>query len=326
MPNDRIVSIQYLRGLAALGVVCFHFGNPLSPIFNFGQNGVHVFFLISGFIIVFSLLKSNYKPGMFFSFLLKRSARIDPPYYVTILLIFVLFKALTYIPGFKGSAVTFIPGEFLAHIFYYVPFTNYTYYSVVFWTLSVEFQFYTFIGILYFLSKNKYYKIAFLVLFSLSSLVPFSNPHDLVFTYAPIFSLGISLVTFYQNRDRLNLVLPALLLGLIAFKFGIPIFILMLVSSAAIFYFNQTIKPLAFLGTISYSLYLTHSLTIIVFLGIAKKIHINVDRFPFFWLAIEVILAIFMAYIFYLLVEKPALRLSKRIFYKKPKGLALQTG
>ncbi len=40
---DKILSIQYLRGLAALGVVFCHFG-----LFTDGQIGVSVFFLISG--------------------------------------------------------------------------------------------------------------------------------------------------------------------------------------------------------------------------------------------------------------------------------------
>ena len=59
--EKKILSIQYLRGLAALAVVLCHYGSNLTPYpklseaFNFGQAGVHVFFLISGFIIVYSL-------------------------------------------------------------------------------------------------------------------------------------------------------------------------------------------------------------------------------------------------------------------------------
>jgi len=307
-----------------LGVVCFHFANDVSPVFTFGRAGVDVFFLISGFIIVFSLLKSGYKPAMFFSFLLKRSARIDPPYYAAILLTFALFKVMSYVPGYRGSPIPFIPGQFFAHIFYYLPFTGYDYYLFVFWTLCVEFQFYILVGTLYFLSKNRYYKIAFLVIFSLSSLAPFSIAQDVIFMQAPIFSLGMALVDFYRERNRYNLILPAFLLALIAFKFGIPIFILLLVSSAAIFYLNQNIRPLAFLGNISYSLYLTHTLTFLVFIGTAKHFHVNLAHFPFLWLAVQIVVAVFAAYIFYLLVEKPAIRLSKRIFYKKPKEVAAQ--
>jgi len=154
--DKKIVSIQYLRGLAALGVVLCHYGSGLtdyprlSSFFSFGQTGVFVFFLISGFIIVYSLNKSNYESKQFFKFLLKRSIRIDPSYFVVILLTIVLFKILAYLPSFKGERIVLIPGQLIAHIFYAVPFTKYPFYNHVFWTLSVEFQFYLLIGILYF--------------------------------------------------------------------------------------------------------------------------------------------------------------------------------
>lgn len=325
MSKDKIVSIQYLRGLAALGVVFCHYGSDLSSIFNFGQTGVFVFFLISGFIIVYSLIKSDYKPSQFFTFLLKRSIRIDPSYYVVIILTLALFKIMSAIPSFKGSAIPLIPGQFIAHILYIVPFTEYHFYNNVFWTLCVEFQFYLLIGILYFLSDNSIYKFIFLILFSLTSLIPFSNSYFLVFNYAAIFSLGISLVTLYQNKCWQNLLLPIFLLMLITFKFSSSIFILLLLSSFAIFYFNLIIKPLAFLGDISYSLYLTHALTFIVFTGSAKRLHIDLSHYKFFWLIVEVSVAILISYIFYLLIEKPSLRLSKHIFYKKTKGSLMQT-
>jgi peptidoglycan/LPS O-acetylase OafA/YrhL len=325
MSKDKIVSIQYLRGLAALGVVFCHYGSNLSPIFNFGQTGVFVFFLISGFIIVYSLIQANYKPSQFFTFLLKRSIRIDPSYYVVILLTICLFKILSYVPAFNGSAISLIPGQLIAHVLYIVPFTKYPFYIHIFWTLCVEFQFYLLIGILYFLSNNALYKTTFLILFSLCSLIPFSNSYYLVFNYAAIFSLGISLVMLYQNRSLQNILLPVFLLILVAFKFGSLIFILLLISSLAIFYFTLIIKPLAFLGDISYSLYLIHPLTFIVFTGTAKRLHIDLNHYKLLWLIVEVSIASLSAYIFYLLIEKPSLRLSKHIFYKKTKGSLTQS-
>ncbi len=182
MPVEKgrtILGIQYLRGLAALGVVLCHYGSDLksypklSKVFGFGQTGVHVFFLISGFIIVYSLIRANYKPRKFLTFLLKRSIRIDPSYIVTILLTIALFRILSFITTFKGETLSFIPGQFLAHLFYIVPFTQYPFYNHVFWTLGVEFQFYLLIGTLYFLSNNQAFKTGFLILFSLTCLIPF---------------------------------------------------------------------------------------------------------------------------------------------------------
>jgi exopolysaccharide production protein ExoZ len=312
-----------MRGLAALGVVFCHYGSDLSAAFNFGQSGVYVFFLISGFIIVYSLIKSGYKPDQFFKFLFKRSIRIDPSYFVVILLTLILFKILSYIPSFKGNAIPFIPGQFVAHIFYVVPFTKYTFYNHVFWTLGVEFQFYLLIGLIYFLYDNSIYKIAFLISFCFSCLIPFSNSYYIVFSYAPLFALGISLVTFYQKRNRINIIMPIFFLIVIAVKFGVPVFILLLFTCIVILYFKLAIKPLAFLGEISYSLYLTHGITFIVFSGLLKRLSITLN--PWMRLFIEIPVAIAFAYIFYLLIEKPSQHLSKRVFYKKPKGSSIQT-
>ncbi len=323
--EKKILSVQYLRGLAALGVVLCHYGSNLTPypklsvVFNFGQAGVHVFFLISGFIIVYSLIKADYKPQQFLKFLLKRSIRIDPTYIVTILLTLATFKILSFIPTFKGEGIPFIPAQFLAHLFYIIPFTKYTFYNHVFWTLCIEFQFYVLIGILYFLFESNIYKIGFLVLFSLTCLIPFTNSYYLVFNYAPIFSLGIALVSFYQKRNWSNCILPLIFLSLILYKFGWPILVLLVLSMLILFLVSAHIKPLAFLGQISYSLYLTHGLLFIVLVGMLKRLHFNPQQNQLLWLFVEMLFALLAASIFYFLIEKPSLKLSKLVFYKKPK-------
>ena len=324
MLSNKILSIQYLRGIAALGVVFCHYGSNISSVFNFGQTGVFVFFLISGFIIVYSLVKSVYKKNQFFIFLLKRSIRIDPSYLATILLTFLLFDILSNMPSFKGHAIPFVSGQFLAHLFYLVPFTKYPFYNHVFWTLCVEFQFYLLIGIFYFISDSPVFKSVFLVVFSCTCFIYFSKAYYLVFNYAPIFALGISLIAFYQNRKPIKLLLPILLLILIAYKFSLPISILLLASCVVILYFKMTIRPLAFFGDISYSLYLTHGLTLTVFLGIAKRLNVNLNHFQFFWLIIEVSIAVAMSYLFFLLIEKPSLRLSKGLLKRNRLNLKLQ--
>lgn len=323
LKEKKILSVQYLRGLASLAVVLCHYGSDmstyprLSTILNFGQTGVFVFFLISGFIIVYSLEKLNYKPHYFFRFLLKRSIRIDPSYYVVIILTLVLFKVLSFIPSFRGEQISFIPGQFVAHIFYIVPFTKYPFYNHVFWTLSIEFQFYLLIGTLYFLSESALYKSIFLILFGLTCLIPFANSYYLIFNYAPIFAFGISLVNFAKKRNWLTISVASFLIILVLYKFGVLIFILIAISSAIIFLLKMNIKPLTFLGDISYSLYLIHSIVLIVFLGLIKRINLNSNSDQILWLFIEVVVAILAAYLFFYLIERPSLRLSKRIFYKK---------
>src|ERR1035441_2897196 len=47
---------------------------------KYGWLGVEIFFVISGFIIPYSLYKAGYRVSDFTRFLLKRIARLDPPY------------------------------------------------------------------------------------------------------------------------------------------------------------------------------------------------------------------------------------------------------
>jgi len=290
----------------------------MAAIFNFGQTGVYVFFLISGFIIVFSLLKSGYSVNKFFTFLLKRSVRIDPPYYIVLILTVLLYWYLNVISPLHQQ-FNFIPQQFISHLLYIVPFTRYGFYMHIFWTLCVEFQFYLLIGLIYFLSANRYFKILFLLTFSLSSFLILPASGYLVFTYAAIFSAGISLVDLYQNYTWQNALMPCFCLGLAGYKFGFLIFLLLAACCIIILFSLPLIRSLRFLGDISYSLYLTHTLTLIVFSRLIIKVFFNINNYPFLLLITETIFAVIIAYFFYLIVERPSLRFSK-IFSLKSKN------
>jgi peptidoglycan/LPS O-acetylase OafA/YrhL len=87
----KLDGIQILRGLAALGVALFHFHaveglygpDQLTPaFFEYGRIGVDLFFVISGAIMMH--VAGALPPGQVNSanFLLRRAARIYPPYWV----------------------------------------------------------------------------------------------------------------------------------------------------------------------------------------------------------------------------------------------------
>jgi peptidoglycan/LPS O-acetylase OafA/YrhL len=64
--SDRIVTVDALRGVASLSVAWFHLTQPnpaLAPGIikssgAYGWLGVHIFFVISGFVIPYSLDKA----------------------------------------------------------------------------------------------------------------------------------------------------------------------------------------------------------------------------------------------------------------------------
>src|SRR5690625_3927015 len=93
-----VLSVHYLRGLAALVVVCFHYRHYLNesfPVVNIGDIlfsngafGVDLFFIISGFIICYSTRRTERFRTL--SFVLKRGFRIYPLLFFSLFL-FILF-------------------------------------------------------------------------------------------------------------------------------------------------------------------------------------------------------------------------------------------
>lgn len=320
--KQTILGIQYLRGLAALGVVCCHYGSYieglpwLAKIFNWGQNGVPVFFLVSGFIINYSLNKANYRYADFFRFLARRSIRIDPPYFLIIFLMLALFIALSYKSPFIADKFQFSLPQLLANMFYVVPFTHYKFYNHIFWTLSIEFQFYLLIGLLYYLSPRRLYQTVFLIVFCLSAFFNYPNADLIVFSYGPVFALGMSLIRFYEDRKWQRLVIPGFILLLIAYKYGLPLLMLLAACCALIFIITKPFKPLFFLGQISYSLYLTHVFILTVLTLMLKKVHLYQWVFTLSGILLQVMLAIAVAYVYYTVIERPAIKLSQKFFYK----------
>src|ERR1700761_3968879 len=97
IPNytkKQLPQIIFLRALAALMVCFFHlycgnvhlFPQPgyLKSFFSYGYLGVPVFFMISGFIIPYSLPPA-YKLKQFKTFFVKRIIRIEPPYIASVI-------------------------------------------------------------------------------------------------------------------------------------------------------------------------------------------------------------------------------------------------
>lgn len=100
MDRPVFVSVQCLRGVAALLVVLFHLrivearfgaGEPLLPSFvRFADAGVDLFFVISGFVMV-TVASGRYgSPAQAGRFLARRTWRIVPPYWFYTTLVVVL--------------------------------------------------------------------------------------------------------------------------------------------------------------------------------------------------------------------------------------------
>ncbi|MGF6258866.1 acyltransferase family protein [Ensifer sp. LBL] len=110
-PPTTIYGIQYLRAVAALGVVIFHAAERTGHHFAIGAAGVDVFFVISGFIM---WVISERRPVSPLAFLRDRVQRIAPIYWLATAVMVIgglagLFPNLVLSNGHVLSSLLFIP-------------------------------------------------------------------------------------------------------------------------------------------------------------------------------------------------------------------------
>lgn len=225
--RETVKSIQYLRGVAALMVVFFHFRYYLNDtyaqkdlgdiLFINGAFGVDLFFIISGFIICYATERKEQRPIV--SYTLKRFFRIYPLLIISILIFYILFG---------GNETSILRSILPIHADYSQqgPFFGYNLLAPV-WTITYEISFY-FIFLMGLSLSHEYRKIitVALILFSFIILQLFlNNGIDLSaysdYSYAnhpiirPIMAMlsspmilefiyGIVLFRIYQSIPRFN--------------------------------------------------------------------------------------------------------------------------
>jgi exopolysaccharide production protein ExoZ len=267
--------IQYLRGIAALSVVWLHaltmmdgftdvFGPP-----RFGSSGVHIFFVISGFIMVITTMG---KPTTAGEFLHLRIVRVVPLYWLATLLmvgcaILGAFKKLQFSPVTVAKSLLFIP---YGHEPVLVPG----------WTLNYEMFFYALFALSLTLPKRA--RLPSLIAGMLGLVVAGhvlhpANPIAQTYTSSILLEfLAGSVIAYLWINQKLNVSLPisvgAIAIGT-AVLFGWNESMLFgcseLVGSALVV--AGCLQPsirgiknalLLVLGDASYSIYLTHPFTL----------------------------------------------------------------
>ncbi|MEE1945142.1 acyltransferase [Pedobacter sp. KR3-3] len=317
-PDTKLLSIDILRGIAALAVCFFHLTGSTGLSKNtvalgkYGFLGVEVFFVISGFIIPYSMYKAKYQFSLFGRFLAKRLLRIHPPYLATLLMTILLIYLVRrpYMPSWPSM---------ISHVFYLDQLFHYESISPVFWTLVIEIQFYIFIGLCFFIINNKSTAL-FVGFIQILLLIFYLNNWGNLFGWIGLFVLGMILFRFkYLQLPKFvfwTLIFQCALL--IGYKIGIAESI---AGILAVLYINYIsirsndkawVKPLLFLGTISYSLYLIHWELGRTVVAIVRHIPV-LGGFELFRVLIGVLSSILLAFIGYRLIEKPAIQLSKTI-------------
>ena len=113
--RDRIHVLDSLRGVASLAVCWMHltsfkYNTPDGPFYSslrltgsYGWLGVEVFFVISGFVIPYSLDRAGYRLRDYPRFVAKRLVRLDPPYLAAVAAIVAYAFAYAFFRGGRRS-------------------------------------------------------------------------------------------------------------------------------------------------------------------------------------------------------------------------------
>lgn len=187
--------IDIIRAVAILGVLAthsFHHITTLSAvtvaIFNYGQLGVQLFFLVSA--ITLCLSASQRKEDSLINFYIRRFFRIAPLYYFGILLYFFWRLAYTsYLQGEPSVPQDYTLMRVLENIFFMHGFDplNFNYVVPGGWTIATEIAFYTAFPFIFLLSKK----------LSLRSFI--------------VFATAIAVLSFYIQYIGIEIIQPILI-------------------------------------------------------------------------------------------------------------------
>ncbi|HTW94743.1 MAG TPA: acyltransferase [Tepidisphaeraceae bacterium] len=342
----RLLFIDGLRGVAALLVMLFHFYTPkVSTIFGplhavvpfplewicmQGYVGVEIFFVLSGFVIAYTLRNDVCTPGFAANFMVRRSIRLDPPYW-TVLAITVLYRCFLWhhytglILGSLGIR------SVLLNMFYLAGTPSQPLWVGVAWTLCLEVRFYLcFIAILVISQQAARWispgagRWAFgLVFVPLTTVSIFhrygSGELDFIGTWY-MFAMGVTLAWAITGKmkDRwFWVVLFAALTGelwAVDFRAAIAVGAALMIYAAA--RLNKMSTWLSWgwcqkLGKISYSLYLIH---VAVGMAVMDIFYSYGDHSSFCAVVTYIVaslLSLLAAHYLQLLVEGPCVNLAK---------------
>lgn len=277
-----------------------------------------MFFVISGFIIPYSLHRAGYELSHYKAFLLKRLVRLDPPYIVTIFLIIALNSIAVMVPGFNGTSFSVSFPQVALHFAYLNVFFGYQWLSPVFWTLAIEFQYYLLIGLFFPLitHSNRAIRVGSL---GLLLALNFSPGSSFVFHWLTLFIMGIAAfqvrMGLVDKREAIVWLAATVICG--SYSLGLLIVAVGIITAIILAWANfGGSNVLLFLGKVSYSLYLVH-----VLIGM-KVINLG-SRWAAGWPAKLIVLTVALAasiaaaYALYRLVEHPAQKWSSMIGLRK---------
>lgn len=325
--SPKIEVLDSLRAFAALSVCVFHFicitgyihTKGILDFFYHWQFGVQLFFVISGFVIPWSMYYSNFKINNLFKFALKRFSRLEPPYLASLLLAIIILWGRDYFLNADNFSSLVSFKRVALHFGYLIPlFKEYHWLNDVYWTLATEFQYYFFIAILFIplIKSNLFLRI--IIGLSMIAMSFIYGPREFLPYWLPVFYIGIVLFLFKVKKiSKLEFYLTEMLLfSFSCFHYHFGSVVYMFIAAASILFFSEhKIRVLNYLGKMSYSIYLVHLPIGLTLMNVMAHKFFGTIYGKCFVLLTGFIATLISSYIMYLLVEKPSKKLSSRIKY-----------
>lgn len=345
----RIQNIQALRGAAALLVVLFHlvpteqkYGGGetiLSGSFQFGMFGVDLFFVISGFVMVVVTSGQDRNPKNAFKFIYRRASRIYPTYWVyTLLVLYVFLIHPSWVNSSQGNQANILT-SFLLLPSDALPLV------MVGWTLIHEMYFYLVFFLMLLFVPEKRMGVATvlwgLAVLSMNLLFQSNQPLARIISH-PLtleFIAGCLLaIVYYRNSTSMtgrSLMITACLGFFVSFlgyhcyhfitgqvapqswwrvlMFGGPASLMVFCLVHAETKGLVAPSPLIKMGNASYSIYLSHLLTLSA-TGRCWHLFASSNTFDnYIMIPLMFMLVVMVGMISYHVVEKPLLKISRKI-------------
>lgn len=327
--SPQVEILDSLRAFAALSVCLFHFicitgyihTQWILDFFYHWQFGVQLFFVISGFVIPWSMYHANFKLKHFFKFAFKRLCRLEPPYIASLILaIFILWGRdyFLHVNNFS-SLVSF--KRVALHFGYLIPlFENYKWLNDVYWTLAAEFQYYFLIALLFMplVKSNLFLRIV--ICFCMIALSFIGGPREFLPYWLPVFYIGILIFLFKIKKiGQIEFYTTASILFLFScYHYHLGSVVYMLIAAVAILYYSESkVLVLNYLGKMSYSIYLVHLPVGLTLMNIMAHRFFGTYSGKIFVLLSGFVATLISSYLMYLLVEKPSKKLSASVKYSK---------
>jgi len=368
MKKERVEILDSFRFLAITAVMLLHFtyrwtppahpenlypyGNFYGNTFQYGYLGVQFFFIISGFVISYTLENTS---GML-SFFKNRFIRLFPPMLLCSLatyFICLLFDDKHFFEN-ATSVRNFLPSLTFTEPSLWTTLTHkrFSYISLSYWSLWVEVQFYIVSAILFF-SNRKFFLRNLIILTIILNLInhipgrlinPDTYDHlprgikaimkywyynrmdfDLI-SHISFFSFGVIFHHLYKTREIQ--IKPLAIAGIlfislnqffVADKPQVMIAYLIMIGLFICMIYRKTLlhfldNPLfRRIGVISYSLYLIHE---IVGVLLINKYGGYLGKFSFVSPLLVIVLAICFAELSYRFYEKRAALLLKKLLFR----------